>query len=127
MTGGYVKYTGAEASLLNKKVPSGSGRSYSFPNGKYIRIDDGVDYEYFVFKAKANPSDWVAKVRLAEGETVFGSDRPKPDKDDPRWLVERERMNTAAEFAKIKEKIRQMNGRLLDKEQRELKKIVMED
>jgi hypothetical protein len=127
MTGGYVKYIGAEASLLNKKVPSGSGKSYSFPNGKYILVSDEVDYKWFVFKAKANPFDWVAKVRLAEGEDVFGSDRPKPDPNDPQWIIERDRRRIADDFAKQKEHFRQIRGHLLPEELKAMKKIVEED
>jgi hypothetical protein len=112
-----------EASLLNMKVPSGSGRKYNFPNGKYILVENDVDYKFYEFKAKANPKDWVAKTRLAKGEKVFGSDRPKPDPNDPAFQVERERLRVKDEFESIKERMRQVRGRLLPEELKALKNI----
>ena len=127
MTGGYVMYIGAEASLLNKKVPSGSGKIYNFPKGKYVLVSSEVDFKWFVFKAKANPFDWVAKVRLGKDEVVFGSDRPKPDPTDPQWIIERERRRIAEDFEKQKEHFRQIRGHLLPAELKAMKKIVEEE
>jgi hypothetical protein len=126
MTGGYVKYIGVEASLLNMKVPSGSGRKYSFPNGKYILVENAVDYKFYEFKAKANPKDWVAKTRLADGEKVFGSDRPKPDPNSPEWKIERERLKIREDFDAVKTNLLRMNARMLPEEKAALRKMLEE-
>ena len=130
MAGGFVAYIGRnDSGKREKKVPSGSGVLYNFPAPRedaegtrapvFVRVIDEVDYTYFVWKAKQNPDDWIAKVRTSDKNDVtvdsLKRSRPQTDPNDPNAKSDFERRRIDKEFKDFDEAARKIRIGLVEK------------